>query len=77
MLPIAQTAQKYQQETFLVMSLKKQIRELKYEVVHREEELEVLRKKMKITRAQELEQECSMYREECMRMRSLIEDLMK
>ena len=77
MLPIAQTAQKYQQETFLVMSLKKQIRELKYEVVHREEELEVLRKKMKITRHQELEQECALYRDECMRMRSLIEDLMR
>jgi len=32
LVPLAQTAQKYQQETFLVMSLKKQIRELKFEV---------------------------------------------
>ena len=39
------------------MSLKKQIRELKYEVVKRDEELEVLRKNIKNTRTQEFEQE--------------------
>lgn len=52
---MANTAQKYQQETFLVMSLKKQIKELKYEVVRREEELEVLRKNIKVTKTKELE----------------------
>ncbi len=57
MIPFTQTAQKYQQETFLVMSLKKQIRELKFEVVKRDEELEVLRKNIKNTRTIELEQE--------------------
>mgnify|MGYP000450376118 CR=1 FL=1 len=56
-MPIAQTAQKYQQETFLVMSLKKQIRELKFEVVKRDEELEILRKNIKNTNTQEFEQE--------------------
>ena len=39
------------------MSLKKQIRELKYEVVKRDEELEVLRKNNKNTSTQEFEQE--------------------
>ena len=48
-MPNSQAAQKYQQETFLVMSLKKQIRELKYEVSNRDEELDSLRKNMKIT----------------------------
>jgi hypothetical protein len=37
------------------MSLKKQIRELKYEVSKRDEELEVLRKNIRATRTQELE----------------------
>ena len=39
------------------MSLKKQIRELKMEVVRRDEELEVLRKNIKNTRTTEFEQE--------------------
>lgn len=77
LVPLAQTAQKYQQETFLVMSLKKQIRELKYEVVRREEELEVLRKNIKNTKTKELEQEIAAYRDECMRMRGVIEDVLK
>ena len=37
--PIAQTAQRYQQETFLVMSLKKQVKELKQVNEKKEEEL--------------------------------------
>lgn len=74
---MAQTAQKYQQETFLVMSLKKQIRELKSEVVKRDEELEVLRMNIKNTRTQELEQELRTYHEECLRLRSVVEELLK
>ena len=42
--PIAQTAQKYQQETFLVMSLKKQVKQLKSDVQKRDEELAHLSK---------------------------------
>jgi hypothetical protein len=60
-----------------VMSLKKQIRELKYEVVKRDEELEVLRKNIKNTRSQEFEQELQTYHDECLRLRSLMEDLLK
>ena len=46
-----QSAQKtkYQQETFLVMALKKQVRELKGEVGRRDEELDAARKNMKHT----------------------------
>jgi hypothetical protein len=51
------------------MSLKKQIRELKYEVVKRDEELEVLRKNIKNTRTKELEQEIATYHMECLRLR--------
>ena len=59
------------------MSLKKQIRELKYEVAKRDEELEILRKNMKNTRTKELEQEIEVYHEECLRLRSVTEDLIK
>ena len=37
--PIVQTAQRYQAETFLVMSLKKQVKEQKSELLKKEEEL--------------------------------------
>ena len=76
-MPNSQAAQKYQQETFLVMSLKKQIRELKYEVSNRDEELDSLRKNMKITKSQELESELAMFREECLRLRGLVEELIQ
>lgn len=76
LLPMA-PAQKYQQETFLVMSLKKQIRELKYEVSKRDEELETLRKNIRVTRTQELEQEIQTYHEELLRLRQVTEELLK
>jgi len=37
------------------MSLKKQIRELKFEVIKRDEELEVLRKNIRNTKSKEME----------------------
>ena len=77
MMQLTQTAQKYQQETFLVMSLKKQIRELKYEVIKRDDELEVLRKNIRSTKTKEMEQEIHTYREECVRQRTIIEELLK
>ena len=39
-----------QNDTFLVMSLKKQVKELKFECGRREEELETIRKSLKNTR---------------------------
>lgn len=59
------------------MSLKKQIRELKYEVVKRDDELEVLRKNIKNTKTKEYEQEIQTYSEECQRLRSITEELIK
>ena len=59
------------------MSLKKQIRELKYEVSKRDEELETLRKNIRVTRTQELEQEIQTYHEELLRLRQVTEELLK
>lgn len=59
------------------MSLKKQIRELKYEVVKRDEELEILRKNIKNTRTKEFEQEIQTYHDECLRLRAVMEDIIK
>lgn len=59
------------------MSLKKQIRELKFEVVKRDEELEVLRKNIRNTRTQEFEQELQTYHDECLRLRTVVEELLQ
>lgn len=59
------------------MSLKKQIRELKYEVLKRDEELEVLRKNIKNTRTKEHDQEIQTYHDECLRLRAIMEELIK
>ena len=45
--PIVQTAQRYQAETFLVMSLKKQIKELKSELGRKDEDLTQTKKNIK------------------------------
>ena len=58
------------------MSLKKQIRELKMEVLKRDEELDILRKNITNTRTQEVEQELQTYHDECLRLRNVIEELM-
>ena len=72
-----QSAQKtkYQQETFLVMALKKQVRELKGEVGRRDEELDAARKNMKHTSIQEKDYEVAMLRDECSRLRDLIDEM--
>ena len=59
------------------MSLKKQIREFKYEATKKDEELEILRKNIKNTRTKELEQEILAYHEECLRLRQMMEDVIK
>ena len=53
--PIVQTAQRYQQETFLVMSLKKQVKELKTEIMKKEEELTQSKKNIKNTKFYEMD----------------------
>ncbi len=69
--------QKFQQETFLVMSLKKQLRDQKQELQKKDEDLETLKKNVKTTAKTELEIELKTYREELQRMRQLTEDLLK
>lgn len=77
LMPLASSAQKYQQETFLVMSLKKQIRELKNEVGRRDEELDGLRKNIQNSKTQEFESELAAYSDECLRLRNVLEEVLK
>jgi molecular chaperone GrpE (heat shock protein) len=65
-----------QNETFLVMSLKKQVKELKFECLRKEEELESLKKSLKNTRQQEMDIEVKAYIDECSRMRQLFQDML-
>lgn len=59
------------------MSLKKQIKEMRLDVTKRDEELEVLRKSIKITKLQEQDTEIKTYKDECTRLRHMLEDLMQ
>ena len=54
-----------QNETFLVMSLKKQVKELKFECIKKDEELETVKKSLKNTRQQEIDVEIKTYIDEC------------
>jgi len=54
------------------MSLKKQVKELKFDCLKKEEELETIRKSLKNTRQQEFELEVKSYIEECQRLRLLL-----
>lgn len=59
------------------MSLKKQLKEAKADIQRRDEELEVLKKNIKTTQKVEQEVELKAYQDELLRMRFLMEDLMK
>ena len=71
--PIVQTAQRYQAETFLVMSLKKQVKEQKSELAKKEEELSLAKRNIKNTKFFEMDQELKLYRDELIRLRYLLE----
>jgi len=58
------------------MSLKKQVKELKFECLRKEEELEGMRKSLKNTRNQEFEVEVKSYIDECQRLRSLLQEML-
>lgn len=58
------------------MSLKKQVKELKFECLRKEEELESLKKSLKNTRQQEMDIEVKAYIDECSRMRQLFQDML-
>jgi predicted ribosome quality control (RQC) complex YloA/Tae2 family protein len=66
-----------QNETFLVMSLKKQVKELKAECQKKEEDLDNVRKSLKNTRQQEIDIEIKSYIDECQRLRQLLSDMLR
>lgn len=57
------------------MALKKQVRELKGEVGRRDEELDTMRKNMKHTSIQEKDYEIALLRDECGRLRDLLDEM--
>ena len=59
------------------MSLKKQVKEIKQEMQKKDEELETIRKNLKHTKAQELEIEIQTYKDECGRLRYLVDDSLR
>jgi hypothetical protein len=54
------------------MSLKKQVKEM----FKKDEELENLRKNIKNTKANEIDIEIKTYKDECLRMRNMLDDMM-
>jgi chromosome segregation ATPase len=59
------------------MSLKKQLRDQKQELLKKDEDLENMKKNIKTTAKTEIEVELKTYKEELSRMRQLLEDLLK
>jgi len=55
------------------MSLKKQVKEIKAELMKREEEMHLLKRNIKTTRLQEVEHELGLYQDELTRLRYLLE----
>ena len=54
------------------MSLKKQVKQLKTDLQKRDDELAHISKQSKVTKLKELEYEIEVYREELLRLRSLL-----
>ena len=71
--PIVQTAQRYQAETYLIMSLKKQVKEQKADRIKVEDELAVAKRTVKNTKFYEMDQENKLYKDELIRLRYLLE----
>jgi hypothetical protein len=63
--------------SYLVTSLKKQVKDLRNEKSSKEEELINLKKKTKVTKLQEMEVEIKMYIDECTRLRHLLEEVIQ
>lgn len=55
------------------MSLKKQVKELKTEIMKKEEELTLSKKNIKNTKFYEMEQEMKVYKDELIRLRYVLE----
>ena len=57
-----------------MMSLKKQVKELKSELAKKDEEILSMKKNMKQTRTYEMEQEIKIYKDELLRLRYMCEN---
>lgn len=68
---------KLKNDSYLVTSLKKQVKDLRTEKSAKEEELNNLKKKTKVTKLQEMEVEIKMYIDECTRLRHLLEEVIQ
>ena len=60
-------------ESYLVGALKKQYRDTKQELEEKREIIEKLRREMKLTKTNEIENELQSYIEECQRLRKMLE----
>lgn len=60
-------------ESFLVSQLKKQNRQLKLDIHQKDNEIENLKRNIKLAKNKEYESEIQVYIEECQRLRTLLE----
>lgn len=60
-------------ESFLVSQLKKQNRQLKLDMHQKDNEIENLKRNIKLAKNKEYESEMQVYIEECQRLRTLLE----
>lgn len=64
-------------ETHLTNNLKRKVRELQGEISQRKEEVELLKRNIKNTKTHETEIEIKLYMDECIRLRSQLEEVIK
>jgi len=64
-------------ESTLLVTLKKQVKDLKEELFFKHEEVETMRRNTKVTKFQELEMELKAYVDENIRLRSMLEEAMR
>ena len=63
-------------ESFLVLQLKKQNRSMKIEIQEKDRFIEELKRNIRLSRQNEGDTELQVYMDECMRLRSLLEQTM-
>jgi hypothetical protein len=59
------------------MSLKKQIKELKADLLKKDEESENFRRNIKLTKVNELEVQIKTYQDECLRLRGVLDNVIR
>mmetsp|Transcript_28977 Transcript_28977/g.27932 ORF Transcript_28977/g.27932 Transcript_28977/m.27932 type:complete len:216 (+) Transcript_28977:280-927(+) len=64
-------------ESHLSQNLKRKIRDQQLEIIVKQEEVNALRKNIKVTRMGEIELEMKMYIDECQRLRGKLEEVMQ